>query len=341
VENWDNTMHNVRVRILPPHSDAGLVIAIPKTKILPKPSNVPGVAPYSAGAAKKAQAVERAEGQLVEERAREEPRLDEISRLLKDRPVHWHSLNRKLIQETMFNRLDVSIRLWTDYYNALFRYFPKDPLDPNLVKSMLYEESKMGTSGKHMELAPLWEARSRFNVGQVIDTAGSALLIMMREMAPELIGEFHLENIEAELEKARQDLGTLPAKSSRTPDEEQRLAELQFIQSFEEQQHMSFSELFLLSYKASGQTRGFDDAATRFFDTVETGHPKRSEDYDFWVRTAVRWLFEKRPTVNSWAEAVQAYNGLDKGTGYRDRVLGRASAAKRAAVTGEPFVPND
>lgn len=343
VESWKNQMHNVRVRLLPPHPEAGLVVSIAKTKILPKAPNVFGVTPYSAGAAAKAQAVERAEGQLAGEQSRAEPRADEIARLLKDQPVHWHSLNRKLIQETMFNRLDVSIRLWTDYYNTLFHYYPQDPLDANLVKAMLYEESKMGTSGKHLELTPHWAARSRFNVGQVIDTSGSALLIMMREMAPEIITDFGLENIEADLADAQRDLATLPAKADRTPDEDRRLNDVQLIQSYEETQHMSFSELFLLSYKMSGgvSTEQFDRAATRFFAEFEPGHPKRGEDYDFWLRAAVRWLFEKRATVKSWGEAVQAYNGLDKGTGYRDRVVGRASASKRAAAAGESFMPHD
>jgi Domain of unknown function (DUF4157) len=339
VMDWSNIEQEVKVKILPPHASANQIILISKTRILPKPSNVPGIAPYSAGAATKAQAVERAEQQLAAEKTRAGgPRPGEIPRISGLLPTHWESLNRKLIQETMFNKLDESIRLWTDYYNI---YWLEDPLDPNLVKSMLYQESRMGTSGKHLELVPIWDVRSRFNVGQAVDSAGSALLIMMREMAPELITDFHLENIETDLEQAQQDLENLPKKTTRTPDEEHRLAELQFIQSLEEAQHMRFSELFLLSYKAPGQTRGFDDAATRFFNVVETGHPRRGADYDFWVRMAVRWLFEKRPTVGSWAEAVRAYNGLDKGPGYRNLVTGRASAAKKTSASGKPFVPED
>jgi hypothetical protein len=50
------------------------------------------------------------------------------------------------------------------------------------------------------------------------------------------------------------------------------------------------------------------------------------EDYGFWIRTAIRWLFLKYLSLRppSWPEAVRAYNGSGaQARQYRDEVLGR------------------
>ena len=68
------------------------------------------------------------------------------------------------------------------------------------------------------------------------------------------------------------------------------------------------------STKDKGKNLMGDDTADLFYD------------YDFWIRTAIRWLFEKRSAVSSWDAAVTAYNGGgSKAKAYKDRVMKRVT----------------
>ncbi|HYH90026.1 MAG TPA: hypothetical protein VEX67_12380 [Solirubrobacteraceae bacterium] len=57
-----------------------------------------------------------------------------------------------LIQQTMLNRFDPSIRKWVDHYNAKLGYTGDRALDPNLVEAMLFQESQMGTEAKPLQV---------------------------------------------------------------------------------------------------------------------------------------------------------------------------------------------
>ena len=159
-------------------------------------------------------------------------------------------LNRRLIQETMFNRFDRIIHKWTDHYNKQFSFTGADTLDPNLVKSMLFQESEFGTSGQHLQEPPRHRVKTRFNIGQVIDSSAPALLIMIREMEPSLLTTFHLTTINADLASAQRELQSLRRVRNRDPAQEARLTELRRLagQNF---------EVFLWEYKASWRTEGF------------------------------------------------------------------------------------
>jgi hypothetical protein len=67
------------------------------------------------------------------------------------------------------------------------------------------------------------------------------------------------------------------------------------------------------------------------------------EDYGFWIRTAIRWLFVKyanlrRPT---WAEAVRAYNGGGAhARAYRDAVMARVGSTDPYAAESLDSAPN-
>jgi hypothetical protein len=94
-------------------------------------------------------------------------------------------------------------------------------------------------------------------------------------------------------------------------------------------------------YIAPGQTTGFAAAAAAFLGARPGGGAQRWEDYDLWIRTAIRWLFAKRTSVASWEEAIQAYNGSGRrAADYRAIVVQRARDAKTAAAAGRPFVPS-
>jgi hypothetical protein len=77
-----------------------------------------------------------------------------------------------------------------------------------------------------------------------------------------------------------------------------------------------------------------------FFASVSPGHPHLNLDYEFWIKTAIRWLCEKRRSVKSWGEAVRAYNGSGaRAQHYRQAVEKRAHAATAAQQAGKEFIP--
>jgi hypothetical protein len=65
-----------------------------------------------------------------------------------------------------------------------------------------------------------------------------------------------------------------------------------------------------------------------FFSSVPAGEPPRNMDYAFWIRTAIRWLFEKKRSGRTWPEAIGAYN--PRSLGYPDGVIARAGGCCRA-----------
>jgi hypothetical protein len=200
---------------------------------------------------------------------------------------------------------------------------------------MFFQESQMGTSGLHLEVAPTWEVRSRFNIGQVIDSGAAALLIMMREMEPTLITQYHLQNINRDRVRAQRELSRLSGLASLTSVQTARLAVLKAI----DDKSLSFAEDFMWDYTALGETDGFEEAVEDFFD-VGVGR-RRSLDYEFWIRTAIRWLFEKRQSVASWRDAIRAYNGSGaRARHYRDAVRRRVRRSSGAESAGGSFVPD-
>lgn len=332
VESWSNASEIVGVSGVP----GGLVsFAVPKSLLRPVGVAVPGIVPYGAALESQRRTVAAGARDIETEKSRKGgPRPGEIPRLeglQKNRQV---SLNERLIQETMFNRFDPAIRQWTDHCNQQFGYKGSAALDPNLVKAMLYQESRLGTSGEHLEVAPRVHMRSRFNLGQAIDSGASAQLLMMREMQPDLIKKHHLESIESDRDKAPDELKALQAVKKRTPTQQARLDELVDVKAKSKLLGLSFGETFMWLYRAPGQSTGFDEAVIEFFASVSSGQPARYLDYEFWIRTAIRWLFEKRRSVKSWEEAIRAYNGSGaRAERYREQVTGRAARA-RASKSG-------
>ncbi|MFE9690594.1 DUF4157 domain-containing protein [Micromonospora sp. NPDC005806] len=334
VVSWANDSDTARVRVPgPPPAETDL----PKSILLPVRPVTAGVAPYSAGAAAQAATVRRGEAAIAAEAARPGgPRPGEIPRLEGLQDTREKTLNRRLIQETMLNRFDPLIKLWTDHYNAQFGYTAAAGLDPNLVKAMLFQESQMGTAGEHLMPTPAGPAsrKSRFNLGQVIDTSGPALLIMIQEVDAALFAKYKLENLRPDLIAAQNRWDKLTKKATRSAAENAELAALSGLSG----PGGSWEDYFW-QYRAPGAPAGFATAVQEFF-TASVGATTRQLDYEFWIRTAIRWLFEKRKNVSSWSEAVRAYNGSGpKAATYRDEVTARAAAAVKAEKAGKPFTP--
>ena len=187
------------------------------------------------------------------------------------------------------------------YYNQQLK--PASALDPNIVKSMLFQESRMGTSGQHLELPPYsWSdstknpVRSRFNIGQAIDSAGQQQLIMVQEMAPDLVAKYKLNELVAE-------------------NRRKGMTEAEFVRGGD--------------FARAVQEFHQKDPASRK-NRMGTPGKELFEDYEFWIRTAIRWLFYKYFSLSApdWAEAVRAYNGSGPGArAYKEKVMLRVGAS--------------
>ncbi|MGH3796762.1 MAG: DUF4157 domain-containing protein [Pseudonocardiaceae bacterium] len=334
VVTWVNTSSTARVQLPTPYLNASTPFDIPKRLLEPDHVPVAGVAPYSTGVAAQARTVERGEAAIATERTRRGgPRPRELARLTQLQETRERLLNRRLIQARMFNRFDAAISRWTAFYNTQPSTRTADPLDPNLVKAMLFEESQLGTSGQHLEDPPSHPVKTRFNLGQAIDSSGLILLTMMDEINPALLTTFHLQNLRNDLISAQRELATLRGTRNATPAQQARLTQLTALSA-------QSWEVFIWSYRAAGQSQGFAEAVTDLFAAPAAGGTPLNLDYDFWIRTAIRWLFEKRRSVSSWAEAIRAYNGSGaRARHYRDAVVNRAGAASQAQRRGDEFIP--
>lgn len=239
-------------------------------------------------------------------------------------------LNRKLIQETMFNRFDAVIKREVEQANKAHGLKGDKALDPNLLKSMLFQESQLGTAGAHLEVPPTHPVKTRFNLGQVIDSSGMALVTMLEEEKPSLM-KSKLPKIRSNLHAAQRELATLEKKSSLTPAEQTRLSDLK-------QKSKQNWEAFIWGYTSPNTGASFADVVMKYFEETT---PHRNIDYEFWIHMAVFWLFEKKRPDRSWPETIRAYNGSGKAAQhYQQAVVKRAKEAQKAAGAGEQFIPD-
>jgi hypothetical protein len=230
----------------------------------------------------------------------------------------------------MYNRFDSIIAKEVAAANASHNLKGKDALDPNLVKAQLFEESELGTAGEHMSTHPTHPTKTRFNLGQVIDSSGLALLTFMEREQAALITKYKLANLRKELSAAQKEKQTLESMAHRGVSEKSRLNVL-------EHKAKQNWETFIWEYTATGQTQGFWDAVQELF---ASGTPHKNLDYKFWIHLAIMWLFEKKKSGMSWANAIKAYNGSGaKADHYKKAIVKRARKAVSAQGKGKDFFP--
>jgi hypothetical protein len=331
VKSWSNTAEMADVS----HPSVAGAFSVPKVLLEPVQTKVAGIAPYGAGVAKAEADVERGAAKL--ERFRNTPPKDRMKDFAQDlsqreagQANRLKLLNERLIQASMLNRFDASIKKWVNFYNNQFGFKSKDALDPNLVKAMMYKESSMGTNEPFMSDPPTHPIMSRFNVLQVAaDSVGQEILPIIHEMMPSLISKYHLENIEKDLIAVETEFEKLNKKpeSRRTDPEKARLTELRALED-----HGNWKPWFF-AYP------GFAPAVNEFLGTVEGGK-KHSEDYDFWIRAGIHALFDKRKQFSTWEEAARANNGGgESARNYRDFVTRHMKGALKAEKEGRAFIP--
>ena len=332
---WPNAASTVTVSAV----GVAAPFLMPKTLLVPTRTPVAGVDPYSAGASNQSASVRKNEKQLADWMAQQaeftsptQVAAFEKERLrLEDLLAKRHEiLNRRLIQESMFNRFDATIKSEVDALNTAHGFTGAAALNPNLVKSLLFEESQLGTAGRHLEVPPTHPVKTRFNLGQVVDSSALALLTLMESEQPALMTAFALGALRTELSAAQQEKVDLDKKAFRTAAEDARLATLdaQAVQNW---------ETFIWGYRNSASAVGFAEAVSALFSATA---PPRNDDYAFWIHLAVVWLFDKHRPGMTWTDTIRAYNGSgDKARHYRDAVVARASAARTTTAAGKEFVP--
>lgn len=299
---------------------------VPKLLLVPSSPSASGVRRYDLSLGRQQRAVEwsqgkvargqeqiaawqKREGEFKKNRKSWEEQLLNLEaeqvRLEADLQAREAYLDQLVIRQTMANRFDTIIDHWVKYYNTELK--PATNLDQNIVKSVLFEESRMGTFGEHLMLpgqSGFNPVKSRFNVGQAIDSAGPQQLLMMKEMAPDIFARYELDKLE-------------------------------------------------LANRRKGMTnREFDDwnGGTFGRDLYEFFHRRGpggenlmgstgrdlTDDYSFWIRTTVCWLFYKYLSLEnpSWPEAVRAYNGSGpRAKQYRQRVMSRVDSKSPLVIS--------
>ena len=326
VEKWDaSSEHDVEVTVLTGKA-AGQKLKVPQRILQPAHTAVAGVSPYSAGVKSQAKTVKKAEDELTafeatkgsfktdaakKKFAAEEKRQQDLLTRRRD------ALNRKEIQEQMFNRFDAIIAREVAAANTAHGLTGKDALDPNLLKAQLFEESELGTAGEFMSVPPTNPVMTRFNLGEVIDSSGMALLTYMEREQTALVTKYNLGNLRKDLIAAQNEKNKLESKPSRSPAEESRL------QVLTKKAGRSW-EVFIWEYVASGQTQGFQDAVNELF----SGPSAKNVDYAFWIHLAILWLFEKKKSGKSWPDTIKAYNGSGaQAEHYKAAIVKRAADA--------------
>ncbi|MHC2842874.1 eCIS core domain-containing protein [Bradyrhizobium diazoefficiens] len=338
IDTWDvDAAHSVKVTVLT-GAAATKTLTLPQRVLRPARTAVKGMTFYGAHVSDQAASVEKGETKLASWQAKkasftgskgvalfikEEARLENL--LIKRRDL----LNRREIQEAMFNRFDQVIVNEVAAANTAHGLSGKDALDPELVKSQLFQESQLGTAGEFMSDPPTNPVMTRFNLGQVIDSSALALLTLMEAEQKALITKFNLGTIRQDLAAAQSEKAALKKKAHLNAVEQARL---QMLENLSKQNW----ERFLWRYVASGQTKGFDDAVTELF---ASGAPvARNLDYTFWIHLAVFWLFEKKKSVKTWEDAIRAYNGGGaRAQHYKAAIVKRAKDAQATAKKGGEF----
>jgi hypothetical protein len=244
-------------------------------------------------------------------------------------PAIEKNVNDRLVRETQYNRFDPIIKKEVDAANAKYQ-FP-DALDPNLVKSMLFEESRMGTSGMHL-IDEGSGVKTRFNVGQVIDSHGEALLRLIQNEHPKIYETYQLADLDAALKKANFGM---------SKEDYQQFAAIK-------PSGIQLGEYFIRTWSRDvpplqrpNVTSQFELARKELFKSPDPAkEPDRNNTYEFWIHAMVEWLVVKRKMTKSWAEAARAYNGSGAAAeNYKTRVTSRATSANTARAENQAVMP--
>lgn len=313
---WDNSAHSVTATATVGNPPVTVSVKVDKQFLKTIGDTGAGLKQYEMGVSSMQSTISVADKAIDSHKAKEpeynrfnnqQGYADELLRLEELQNNRYTALNISLIQETMVNRFDSLILHWVSYYNSLLH--PAQNLDANIVKSLLYEETKMGTQGEHLEKPPYaWDGsvsfpiKSVYNLGQAIDSWGPQQYLMIKEMAPAIYTSYGLSALE-----------TNDVWKTMSNNEYENWNGGRFVQA-------------MMAYDAARTPYGVN--------LNNSSANNLMFDYSYWIRVSVRWLFEKYLSMNnpSWPSAVQAYNGSGpKAEAYRVRVMGRVPSSRKRA----------
>jgi hypothetical protein len=330
---WDNLSSTVPVVL---DATPAVSFVVPKWNLRPLPSPGRGVALYQAGkvsAADQAKTVKRREAELATWDAEKPKYKTNAAYWTKERADRETALkgseaglNVLLIQQLMFNRFDEMIVRQVDAANA--KWGGKDPLDANIVKSIIFRESQMGTSGAFLDdTSPRnHEVMNHWNLTQAIDSFGEVYANYIVTEKPALAAAHSITNILTEEKKAWRDFERLGKNTSRN--------------AAEETEYLRLKGLLIVNGKRTSEPffrtfPGFADALRALWATTS---PPLNNTYEHWIEMLIVELFRKRKISSSWPEAVERYNGINPS--YRKAVMDRVKAAKEAAGKGIWYIPS-
>ncbi len=322
VANWNGTSTNATIHAIPGLKGASTLV--PKFALEPEYVQRGTIRRYDVGLPSQRQTVKNAHAQMDAHKtkiaahqakksefikfknlkgweAQRKVLDDELTRQQAELEKREKTLSRMLVRQAMYNRFDQVILDSIVHYTT--KLSPAKPLDPNIIKSMAFEEGRMGTAGEHFTLPPYnWMdvdhhyLKTRFNIMQAVDSAEEQQLLMIEEMAN---AEIFLVYDLPKLKKEHKSKG---------------LSRDQFYTWNGGKFVLAMDAFFKYRNKKGYSFMG------RALDLYA--------DYGFWVRTGTRWLFYKYGVVGKdWNEAVRAYNGDGpKARAYRGRVMARVGA---------------
>ncbi len=272
--------------------------SIEKYLLKPVFSKTAGLTKYEVGLDKQRSTVKKSQLKL-EEWKKQEAKYKrnrktweaELKRLEDLHTKRESTMSRMLIRETMYNRFDADIVKWVDHYNTLNA--PKTKLQYKVVKSILFQETRMGTSGQHLKKPPYEYngIKSQYNLGQVIDSSGPQQYLMIKEMAPSIYKKYGFDKFE---KKAKW-------------------------------KGMSGAEWWG-NEKFTKAIKEFSEWKDKGGDSLMGNKKDLYLDYEFWIRATVKWLFYKYARTKDWSKAVKAFNGRGSAAeNYKKKVLERAS----------------
>jgi hypothetical protein len=309
--SWDNNSSTVNVMLA---DGTGITFDVEKSNLRPATAGSPNVAAYDVGLDDQADTVEKRRKALADWDAKEKTATDhnawqkthdDLADKLKKSEV---SLNKFEIKQFMYNRQDDAIEKAVAAANARYPIGKTDPLDPNYVKSQLFQETELGTAGKYLadDSSQGNDVVNHFNIAQAIDSSGEMYANYFVKEDTARAKKFKLEHIVTDMYKAKEAAQKAKTKFS--------------------------GEDYFWSYP------GFVDACNDLWNS--SGGTPKNKTYGFWIEMSIFWLFQKRASSTDWPEAIRKYNGAGpEAEKYKKDIVARAKAAIAAKAAGTKYSP--
>lgn len=310
---WVNTARTVNVMV---DDGTGTTFDTEKSNLRPASPATAGITQYSAHVDDEASKLEKQQSKLDD--------WDKTKDAYKKNPAAWQEghdsltklrddyakvLNELEIQQFMFNRFDKTVVDLVNKANKDNGYDKTDPLDPDVVKSILYHETELGTAGPFLDDVSAGKNHdivNHYNVGQAVDSSAEMYARYFLKKDPGRVAKFSLANILTDMYKAKE-----AAEKANTKFD---------------------GESYLRSYP------NFQDACEDLWKSG--GVTPLNKTYGHWIEMLIFELFVKRKLSSNWGEAVRRYNGSGSDAiAYGKEVMARAKNAAASRKKGEPFVP--